>query len=92
MWEYPCRTYQAEVADNDKSILCDLCDKWHHTIYVNVSNANYEKLKVNTNPWLCPTCAEDIPFFDLANKYFKNQIVFLKNQSLKKVMKKQKFI
>ena len=46
MKEYPCETCQIEVADNDNSILCNLCDKWHHTICVDVIYANYEKLKV----------------------------------------------
>ena len=68
MVEYLYGTCQTEVADNGNSILCSLYDKWHHTICVNVSNANYEKLKVDPNPWLCPTCAEEIPFFDLAKK------------------------
>ena len=60
MAEYPCETCQTEFTDNDKSILCDLCDRWHHTSCVNVANANYENLKVDHNPWLCPTCAEEI--------------------------------
>ena len=45
---------------------------WDHTICVHVSNANYEKLKVDPNPWIFPTCFEEIPFFDLANKDLKN--------------------
>ena len=92
MAEYPCGTCQTEVADNDNSILCDLCDKWHHTICVNVSNANYEKLKVDPNPWLCPTCAEEIPFFDLANKDLKNLLSnsFPEKSILKNVDQKTK--
>ena len=74
MAEYPCGICQTEVTDDDSSILSCLCDKWHHTIYVNVTNANYEKLKVDPNPWLCPTCAEEIPFLALANKDVKNLI------------------
>ena len=75
MAEYPCGASQTEVADNDNSILCDLCDKWHHIICVNVSNANYEKLKVDPKPWLCPTCTEKLPFFALPNKDLKNLLL-----------------
>ena len=72
MAEYLCGTCQTEVADNDNSTLCDLCDNWHHTICVDVSTANYEKLKVDSNHWPCPTCAEEIPFFALTNKDINN--------------------
>ena len=92
MAEYPCGICQTEVADDDSSILSCLYDKWHHTIYVNVTNANYEKLKVDPNPWLCPTCAEEIPFLALANKDIKNLISngFPKKSILKKVDQKTK--
>ena len=74
MAEYPCGTCQTEVSDDDSSILCDLCDKWHHSICVNETNANYEKLKVDPNPCLCLTCAKEIPFLALANKDIKSLI------------------
>ena len=92
MVHYPCGTCQTKVTDNDNSILCDLCEKWHHTICVNVSNINYEKFKVDPNPWLCPTCAEEIPFFDLANKDLKNLLSnsFPEKSILKKVDQKTK--
>ena len=47
MAEYPCGKCQTEVADNDNSVLRDLYDNWHHTICADVSNGNYEKLKVD---------------------------------------------
>ena len=93
MAEYLCGTCKTEVADNDNSTLCDLCDNWHHTICVDVSNANYEKLKVDSNHWPCPTCAEEIPFFALTNKDINNLILVFPNyQSSKKVDQKQKLI
>ena len=89
---YPYVTCQTDVADNDNSILCDLCDKRHHTICVNVSNTNYEKLKVDLNPWLCSTCAEEITFFDLAKKDLKNLLsnIFPEKSVLRKVDQKTK--
>ena len=92
MAEYPCGTCQTEDTDNDISILCDVCDKWHHVVCVDVINANYEKLEVDHSPWLCPTCAEEIPFFDLANKDLKNLLSnsFPKKSILTKVDQKTK--
>ena len=92
MAEYPCGTSQTEVSDNDISILYDLCDKWHHTTCVNVTNAYQEKLKVDPNPWLFQTCAKEIPFFALANKDLKNLLSnsFPKKIILKKVDQKIK--
>ena len=92
MAEYPCGTCQTEVADYDNSIMCDLCDNWHQTICVDVSYANYEKLKIDPNPWLCPLCAEEIPFFALTNNALKNllQNSFPKTSILKKVDQKTK--
>ena len=57
-----------------------------------MSNGNYEKLKIDPNPWLCPTCAEEIPFFALANKDFKNLLSnsFPRKSILKKVDQKTK--
>ena len=94
MAEYLCGTCQTEVGDSVNLILCDLCDKWHCTICVDLTNANYEKLKVNRNPWFCPMCAEEIPFFALANKDLKNLLSnsFLKKLFFKRVHQKQKFI
>ena len=40
MTEYPSGTCQTEDADNGNSIQCDLCDKWHHTICVDVSDTH----------------------------------------------------
>ena len=63
MTEYPSGTCQTEDADNGNSIQCDLCDKWYHTICVDVSDTHYEKLKVDPNPWFNSMCAKEIPFF-----------------------------
>ena len=57
----------------------------------NVTNVNYKKLEVDFNPWLCPTCAEEIPFFALAIKDLKNLIsnIFPQKSILKKVDQKK---
>ena len=57
-----------------------------------MSNANYEKLKVDPNPWLYLTYAEEIPSFTLINKDLKNLLSnsFPKKSILKKVDQKTK--
>ena len=57
-----------------------------------MSNANYEKLKVDPNSWLYLTCAEEIPSFALINKDLKNLLSnsFPKKSILKKVDQKTK--
>ena len=50
MAEYPCGTCYTQLTDNDSSILCNLCNKWHHSICVDVTNANYEKLEEDLTP------------------------------------------
>ena len=37
---------------------------------VDISSAEYEKLKVSTLPWYCPICAKEIPVSSLSNKEF----------------------
>ena len=57
----------------------------------NVTNVNYKKLEVDFNSWLCPTCAEEIPFFALAIKDLKNLLsnIFPQKSILKKVDQKK---
>ena len=90
MTEYPCGACQTEVVGNNNSIICDLCDKWHHTICVDANDGHYEKHKIDPNSWLFPTFPEEIPFFVLAKKDLKNLLsnIFLKKSVLEKVHQK----
>ena len=42
--DYPCGIHKKEVKQNDKSIQCDLSNKWNHIECVGISSAYYEKL------------------------------------------------
>ena len=69
--QYSCGTCKIEVKNNKgESVQYDLCDKCNHVFCVNVSSAEYEKLKVSTLPWYCPICAKEMPFSILSNKEF----------------------
>ena len=39
-------------------------------ICVDISSAEYEKLKFSTLPWYCPICTKEMPFSSLSNKEF----------------------
>ena len=59
---------------------------------VSVTNANYEELKVDSNPWLFQMLAEEIDFVALANKDLRNLVSksFPKKSFLKNVDQKAK--
>ena len=40
--QYSCGTCKIEVKNEDKSVQCDLCDKWNHIFCVDMSSAKYE--------------------------------------------------
>ena len=42
---YPCRVCTLEVEDDDKSVQCELCDRWIHIKCAEINHQKYEKLK-----------------------------------------------
>ena len=65
---YPCRVCRDEVANEGRSIQCDLCDQWNHTYCKGISIRKYEKLKSDSSPWYCPICLSEFPFFQMNDK------------------------
>ena len=66
--EYLCNICKNEVKNNDKSVLCDLCNKWNLIECVGIDSAYYEKLQKDTEPWYCPNspnCRPRLPFWKL---------------------------
>ena len=92
--EYPCGICKNEVKQDDKSVQCDLRNKWNHIECVDISSAYYEKLQNNTKPWYCPNCSKELPFSDVRDKDFHNvihvQSTPLKHLSLMYQIKSQK--
>ena len=58
--EYLCNICKNEVKNNDKSVLCDLCNKWNLIECVGIDSAYYEKLQKDTKPWYCPNCSKEL--------------------------------
>ena len=69
---YPCRVCTPEVKDDDKSVQCNLCDRWIHINCAEINHEKYEKLKKDLLVWYCADCATEISFSTLSNKDFKN--------------------
>ena len=63
-------TCKIEVKNEDESGQCDLCNKWNHAFYVDISFAEYEQLKLSNLQWYCLVCAKEMPFSSLSNKEF----------------------
>ena len=68
---YPCRVCTLEVED-DKSVQCDLCDRWIHVKWTEINHQKYEKLEKNPLASYCADCTTEIPFSTLSKKDFKN--------------------
>ena len=72
--EYPCGVCKNEEEQDDKSVQCDLCNKWNHIECVGISSAYYEKRQYDTKPWYCPNCSKKLPFSDVREKDLRNTI------------------
>ena len=73
---YPCRVCALEVEDDDKSVQCDLCDRWIHIKCAEINHQKYEKLKKDPLAWYCADCTTETPFSTLSNKDFKDFSLF----------------
>ena len=98
---YPCRVCTLEVEDDDKSVQCDLCDRWIHIKCAEINHQKYEKLKKYPLAWYCADCTTEIPFSTLSNKDFKDflystttpqpsQILQKSSKEIKKMMSRFK--
>ena len=52
---------------NHKAIQCDSCDLWIHIGCNDISDAEYERLKIDDHPWYCLVCVlkynmNNVPF------------------------------
>ena len=56
-----CPDCQLVVDDQAKAIECEVCDRWYHTSYQNISNALYEMLiceETANISWYCKSCKQ----------------------------------
>ena len=66
------RVCTLEVEDDDKSVQCDLCDRWIHINCAKINHEKYEKLKKDPLAWYCADCTTEVSFSALSNKDFKD--------------------
>ena len=63
---YPCSLCYQQVCQNQKVLLCDLCQQWTHCKCCSIDNhayATYQKMMCFS--WCCPCClVSTMPFHD----------------------------
>ena len=69
---YPCRVCTLEVEDDDKSVQCDLCDRWIHIKCAEINHQKDEKLQKDPLASYCADCKTEISFPTLSNKDSKD--------------------
>ncbi len=63
--KYPCTVCNRSVRENDRGILCDMCEKWTHAACGNISIDNYNLFSSqgSSQDWFCPSCIRnELPF------------------------------
>ena len=68
----PCRVWRDEIANEDSSIQCDLCDQWNHIDCIGISIGKHEKLKSDFSPFYFPIFLFEFPFFQMNDKEIKS--------------------
>ena len=81
---YPKRVCTLEVEDDDKSVQCELSDRWVHIKCAETNHQKYEKLKKDPLAWYCADCTTKIPFLALSNKDLKDFFIQQPLQNLRK--------
>ena len=74
--KFPCKVCSLNVKDNDKAILCNICDSWVHMTCNQLNYVDYKHLQSSSDPWFCISCCSDIfPFGSLNNKLFYSSVI-----------------
>ena len=75
--KFPCGICNKSVKNNHKVIQCDSCDLWIHIVCNDISDAEYECLKTEDDPWYCLVCflkynLNNVPFTRCDNSELNN--------------------
>ena len=75
--KFPCGICNKSVKNNHKAIQCDSCDLWIHIVCNDISDAEYECLKTEDDPWYCLVCflkynLNNVPFTRCDNSELNN--------------------
>ena len=75
--KFPCGICNKSLKNNHKTIQCDSCDLWIHIVCNDISDAEYECLKTEYDPWYCLVCflkynLNNVPFTRCDNSELNN--------------------
>ena len=64
VWKCPCALWLKPVRANQKGILCDICNRWHHIKCLNMDPKLYMALSSSDEEWCCNDCTNPFNFTD----------------------------
>ena len=73
--KFPCGVCSKSVANNNRALCCDSCDKWVHMKCNFLNKKTYQKLQKDESPWFCINCVKDqLPFQSQINSDLQKYI------------------
>ena len=86
---YPYKSCEKPIRENEKSLQCDLCERWIHLKCNHLKFIDYEKLQNLTEPWYCFSCNCTIfPFGRINNQQFYKFLLRENNKDYSITVKK----
>ena len=74
MTKFSCVKCGKSCRKNQKSILCDLCNRWMHCSCIGITCAKFDSLGISDEPFLCSKCCRNaFLFHNITNDEF-NQL------------------
>ena len=71
VWKFPCAVCDKPVRCNQKGILCNGCDSWHHIKCIDMDVETYVALSYSQDQWFCKANNCNWPF-DFSNLFFES--------------------
>lgn len=68
--KHPCGTCSKSVRSNPRATMCDQCNLWFHTKYMNISISSYNNLSQSNDEWFCLNCS--LPKF--SDSFFEENV------------------
>ena len=72
-WKFSCAVCDKPVRRNQKGILCNSCDSWHHIKCIDMDVETYVALSYSQDQWFCKANNSNWPF-DFSDSFFEFHI------------------
>ena len=71
VWKFPCAVCDKPVRCNQKGILCNGCDSWHHIKCIDMDVETYVALSYSQDQWFCKANSCNWPS-DFSDSFFES--------------------